>query len=198
MPRCSCALTILKRAGAWCSRFSMPGRRVDASWSPTQRAARVRMRQTNCWPVADGVGMASSEGGRTDQPVPGVIALLVADVDGTLVTNDKQLTAPTVEAVRSLSEAGIAFAITSSRPPMGLRTPIASLAITTPVGAFNGGLIVSPENLEPIEGNALPADIARRAIAFLAHRRIGIWFQTDREWLLLDRDGPYVDLEIRT
>jgi Cof subfamily protein (haloacid dehalogenase superfamily) len=142
--------------------------------------------------------MALSEGGRTGQPVPGVIALLVADVDGTLVTNDKQLTASTVEAVRSLSEAGIAFAITSSRPPIGLRTPIVSLAITTPVGAFNGGLIVSPENLEPIEGNALPADIARRTIAFLAHRHIDVWFQTDREWLVLDRDGPYVDLEIRT
>jgi len=142
--------------------------------------------------------MPLSEGGRTGQPVPSVIALLVAGVDGTLVTNDKQLTAPTVEAVRSLSEAGIAFAITSSRPPIGLRTLIASLAITTPVGAFNGGLIVSPENLEPIEGNALSADIARRAIAFLARRRIDIWFDTDREWLLLDRDGPYVDLEIRT
>jgi Cof subfamily protein (haloacid dehalogenase superfamily) len=142
--------------------------------------------------------MTSSEGGRTRQLAPGVIALLVSDVDGTLVTNNKQLTAPTVQAVRSLAEAGIAFAITSSRPPIGLRTPISSLAITTPVGAFNGGLIVSPENLKPIEGNPLPADIARRAIAFLAGRRIDIWFQTDRDWLVLDRDGPYVDLEIRT
>jgi Cof subfamily protein (haloacid dehalogenase superfamily) len=142
--------------------------------------------------------MTSSEGGRTGQPAPGVVALLVSDVDGTLVTDNKQLTAPTVQAVRSLAEAGIAFAVTSSRPPIGLRALIGSLAITTPVGAFNGGLIVSPENLEPIEGNPLPADIARRAIAFLAGRRIDIWFDTDRDWLVLDRDGPYVDLEIRT
>jgi Cof subfamily protein (haloacid dehalogenase superfamily) len=135
---------------------------------------------------------------RAGQSLPGVIALLVSDVDGTLVTDNKQLTAPTVVAVRSLSEAGIAFAITSSRPPIGLRTLIASLAITTPVGAFNGGLIVSPETLEPIEGKALPADIARRAIAFLAGRGIDIWFDTDRDWLVLNPDGPYVDLEIRT
>lgn len=142
--------------------------------------------------------MTLSDGGRTGQSVPGAIALLVSDVDGTLVTDNKQLTAPTVQAVRALSEAGIAFAITSSRPPVGLRTLIASLAITTPVGAFNGGLIVSPEQLEPIAGNPLPADIARRAIAFLAGQRIDIWFDTDRDWLVLDRDGPYVDLEIRT
>ena len=142
--------------------------------------------------------MTFSEGGRTGQPVPGVIALLVSDVDGTLVTDNKQLTASTMQAVRSLAEAGIAFAITSSRPPIGLRTLISSLAITTPVGAFNGGLIVSPEGLEPIEGNPLPADIARRAIAYLTRRRIDIWFDTDRDWLVLDRDRPYVDLEIRT
>ena len=142
--------------------------------------------------------MTLSEGGRAGQPVPSVIALLVSDVDGTLVTDNKQLAAPTVQAVRSLSQAGIAFAITSSRPPIGLRTLIASLGITTPVGAFNGGLIVSPEALEPIEGDPLPADIARRTIAFLADRRIDIWFDTERDWLLLNRDGPYVDLEIRT
>jgi Cof subfamily protein (haloacid dehalogenase superfamily) len=142
--------------------------------------------------------MTLSEGGRTGQPVPDVIALLVSDVDGTLVTDNKQLMAPTMQAVRSLSEAGIAFAITSSRPPIGLRTLISSLVITTPVGAFNGGLIVSPEGLEPIEGNPLPADVARRAIAFLTRRRIDIWFDTDRDWLVRDRDGPYVDLEIRT
>jgi Cof subfamily protein (haloacid dehalogenase superfamily) len=142
--------------------------------------------------------MTLSDGGGAGASVPGAIALLVSDVDGTMVTDNKQLTAPTVQAVRSLSEAGIAFAITSSRPPIGLRTLIASLAITTPVGAFNGGLIVSPEKLEPIEGNPLPADVARRSIAFLASRRIDIWFDTDRDWLVLDRDGPYVDLEIRT
>lgn len=142
--------------------------------------------------------MTLSDGGGAGASLPGAIALLVSDVDGTMVTDNKQLTAPTVQAVRSLSEAGIAFAITSSRPPIGLRKLIASLAITTPVGAFNGGLIVSPEQLEPIEGNPLPADVARRAIAFLASRRVDIWFDTDRDWLVLDRDGPYVDLEIRT
>jgi len=44
------------------------------------------------------------------------VRLLLADVDGTLVTPDKVLTDRAVDAVRSLGEAGILFAITSGRP----------------------------------------------------------------------------------
>jgi hypothetical protein len=44
------------------------------------------------------------------------IRLLLADVDGTLVTQDKVLTEAAKEAARELHDAGIAFAITSGRP----------------------------------------------------------------------------------
>src|SRR5690242_15951164 len=73
------------------------------------------------------------------------VKLFVADVDGTLVTRDKSLTARAVEAVRRLREAGIAFAITSGRPPRGMRMLVEPLAITTPVAAFNGGMLVQPD-----------------------------------------------------
>ena len=45
------------------------------------------------------------------------IRLVVADVDGTLVTQEKVLTAKTKEAVSQLTAAGIAFAITSEAAP---------------------------------------------------------------------------------
>jgi hydroxymethylpyrimidine pyrophosphatase-like HAD family hydrolase len=45
------------------------------------------------------------------------IRLVLADVDGTLVTQEKVLTAKTKEVVGKLTAAGIAFAITSGRPP---------------------------------------------------------------------------------
>ncbi len=44
------------------------------------------------------------------------IALVVSDVDGTLLTHDKTLTKGTKAAVRRLHAAGIGFTITSSRP----------------------------------------------------------------------------------
>ena len=45
------------------------------------------------------------------------IRLFLADVDGTLVTQDKVLTDAAVAAVRSLRQAGVLFALTSGRPP---------------------------------------------------------------------------------
>ncbi len=44
------------------------------------------------------------------------IALVVSDVDGTLLTKDKILTDKTARAVRQLEDSGVAFTIVSSRP----------------------------------------------------------------------------------
>jgi hydroxymethylpyrimidine pyrophosphatase-like HAD family hydrolase len=63
------------------------------------------------------------------------IRLVLADVDGTLVTQQKVLTDSAREAVARLGEAGIAFAVTSGRPPRGMRTLIEDLKITTVVAA---------------------------------------------------------------
>src|ERR1700679_3550766 len=49
------------------------------------------------------------------------ISLVIADVDGTLVTHEKVLTERTKDAVQRLREQGIRFAITSGRPPRGMK-----------------------------------------------------------------------------
>jgi hydroxymethylpyrimidine pyrophosphatase-like HAD family hydrolase len=48
------------------------------------------------------------------------IRMLLADVDGTLVTQDKVLTDRAIAAVGKLKQAGILFAVTSGRPPRGM------------------------------------------------------------------------------
>ena len=55
------------------------------------------------------------------EDVPNGVRLVVADVDGTLVTPDKVLTPRTGAVVRAIIEAGIAFTITSGRPPLGMK-----------------------------------------------------------------------------
>ncbi len=72
------------------------------------------------------------------------IKLVLSDVDGTLVGHDKILTEGARAAVRDLHNAGIAFAITSSRPPRGLRMLIQPLALQGPIAGCNGGHIVNP------------------------------------------------------
>src|ERR1700716_2503684 len=70
------------------------------------------------------------------------ISLVLADVDGTLVTEEKVLTKRAQSAVRALRNAGIRFAITSGRPPLGMAMLFDLLELDTPIAGFNGGLFV--------------------------------------------------------
>src|SRR4029077_16129138 len=73
--------------------------------------------------------------GQTVKPV----RMLIADVDGTLVTQEKVLTKRAADAVLRLDDAGIGFSVTSGRPPRGMAMLIDPLKLTQPLAAFNGG-----------------------------------------------------------
>src|SRR5947208_7109293 len=124
------------------------------------------------------------------------IALIVSDVDGTLLTKDKALTDRAKVAVRRLHDAGIGFTITSSRPTIGMRFLIEPLAITLPVGAFNGSCIVDPQ-LKVIEQHLIPASAAQRSLDVLDRFGVDIWLFTSDLWLTRRGDGEYVPHEIR-
>ena len=125
------------------------------------------------------------------------IALVVSDVDGTLLTKDKTLTDGARGAVRRLHEAGIGITITSSRPIIGMRFLIEPLAITLPAGAFNGSCIVDP-HLNPIELHLIPASTAQRSIEIFDEFGVDIWLFTIDLWLTRRPDGEYVPHEKRT
>jgi Cof subfamily protein (haloacid dehalogenase superfamily) len=124
------------------------------------------------------------------------IALVVSDVDGTLLTKDKTLTDAAKRAVRRLHDAGIGFTITSSRPTIGMRFLIEPLAITLPVGPFNGSSIVDP-TLNPIEQHLIPATAAQRSLDVLNEFGVDIWLFTNDLWLTRRPDGEYVPHEKR-
>jgi Cof subfamily protein (haloacid dehalogenase superfamily) len=124
------------------------------------------------------------------------IALVVSDVDGTLLTKDKILTDRASDAVRRLHRAGIGFTITSSRPAIGMGFLIEPLAITLPVGPFNGSSIVDPQ-LKPIEQHLIPAAAVERSLAVLNEFGVDIWLFTNEKWITRNGDGPYVGHEKR-
>jgi Cof subfamily protein (haloacid dehalogenase superfamily) len=125
------------------------------------------------------------------------IALVVSDVDGTLVTKDKILTERAKTAAHRLHDAGIGFTIVSSRPTIGMGFLIEPLAIKLPVGAFNGSSIVDPE-LKPVEEHLIPAATAQRAIDLLSEHGVDIWLFTNEKWLTRNPGGEYVSHETRT
>jgi Cof subfamily protein (haloacid dehalogenase superfamily) len=125
------------------------------------------------------------------------IRLLLADVDGTLVTQEKVLTNEARRAVESLTKAGILFAITSGRPPRGMQTLIQDLRITTVVAGFNGGVFTTPK-LDPIVMRDIPADATGRTIEIIKKGGLVPWFYTDTTWYVPDPKGPHVDRESKT
>ena len=124
------------------------------------------------------------------------IALVVSDVDGTLLTKDKTLTDGAKDGVRRLHDAGVGFTITSSRPTIGMRFLIEPLAITLPVGAFNGSSIVDPQ-MNTIEQHLIPASAVKRGLGVLNEFGVDIWLFTSDKWLTRRGDGEYVPLEKR-
>ena len=59
-----------------------------------------------------------------------------------------------------LGRAGILFVITSGRPPRGMSMLIEPLDITTPIAAFNGGVLVN-RDMSMIERRVVPEDLVR-------------------------------------
>ncbi|HEU5096325.1 MAG TPA: Cof-type HAD-IIB family hydrolase [Reyranella sp.] len=125
------------------------------------------------------------------------IALVLADVDGTLVNEQKELTKRAQAAVQSLHEAGIRFAITSGRPPRGMAMLLDALELDTPIAGFNGGLFVRPD-LTIIEQKTLPEDVAARSIELIRAHGLDAWVYRGNDWLITKRDAPHVDREAWT
>jgi Cof subfamily protein (haloacid dehalogenase superfamily) len=133
---------------------------------------------------------------KTSTPAPAV-GLVLADVDGTLVTPAKELTDRTVAVVRRLGEAGIRFAVTSGRPPRGMAMLVEPLELTLPLAAFNGGLFVQPD-MSVIEQRAIPAEAVAPTVHLMNTHGLDVWLYRDAEWLVRDTNAPHVAKESAT
>lgn len=138
---------------------------------------------------------------------PSPIRFLVTDVDGTLVTPDKTVTADARAAVHELIDAGVGFAFVSSRPPRGLASIAEALALKSTdddaaskrpaAAAFNGGALLDA-NLQTIAFEPLHDDDAEIALDLFASLGIDAWVFTLDRWIVTDPDGHYVSHERHT
>ncbi|WP_422000887.1 Cof-type HAD-IIB family hydrolase [Reyranella sp.] len=125
------------------------------------------------------------------------ISLVLADVDGTLVDEQKVLTERARAAVRSVRQAGIHFAITSGRPPMGMAMILDALQLDTPTAGFNGGLFIRPDR-SILEEKTVPEDVAARALDLIRGHGLDVWVYRGNDWLISKADAPHVVREAWT
>jgi Cof subfamily protein (haloacid dehalogenase superfamily) len=122
---------------------------------------------------------------------------VLADVDGTLVTKKKVLTPRAIEAIEELHERGVLFAITSGRPPRGMRMLVDPLEMRGPMAAFNGGIIVQPD-MTIVDERAIPADVAPAVVDAISAYGLDPWLYREADWYVTDPGAPHVATEAAT
>ena len=122
---------------------------------------------------------------------PRQISLVISDVDGTLIDRHKVLTEQTLAAVAKLQQAKIRFAITSARPPFGLKNIVNTLKLQQPFGSFNGGTILTPD-WEIIDRTPLPPQTIPDLISTIESYGLDVWLNSDRHWYLKNLHGVHV------
>jgi Cof subfamily protein (haloacid dehalogenase superfamily) len=133
----------------------------------------------------------TSKNGQTKTP----IRMLIADVDGTLVTQEKVLTKRASEAVLSLHDAGIEFSVTSGRPPRGMAMLIEPLKLTQPLAAFNGGVLIKPDLTTVVDQKFFPAGVPEKVIEAIENHGLDVWLYTDTGWFVRDANAAHVARE---
>src|ERR1700756_881038 len=133
----------------------------------------------------------ASKNGRAAQP----IRMVIADVDGTLVTQEKELTKQAVQAVLRLHEAGIQFSVTSGRPPRGMAMLIDPLKLTQPLAAFNGGVLIKPDLKTVVDQKFLPVGVPEKVIEAIENHGLDVWLYTDTGWFVRDPGAAHVARE---
>jgi HAD superfamily hydrolase (TIGR01484 family) len=109
-----------------------------------------------------------------NEPAARPVRMVIADVDGTLVTQEKVLTKGAAEAVLRLHENGIEFTVTSGRPPRGMAMLIDPLKLTLPLAAFNGGVLIKPDLKTVVDQKFLPAGVPEKIIEAIENHGLDV------------------------
>ena len=121
---------------------------------------------------------------------PGV-ALVVSDVDGTLLDPEKNLNPGAPAAVQRLRQAGIRFTIASARPPRLTHPLLRDLHVSGPSACFNGALLIDPD-LNVLHQLPMTSAGAQTVADYIRKSGLDLWVYTDTDWYVSNPSGPHV------
>jgi len=91
----------------------------------------------------------------------------------------------------------VLFAVTSGRPPRGMRMLVHPLELRGPIAAFNGGIIVQPD-MTVVDERPVPAGVAPAVIDVIRAHGLYPWIYRGTEWYVTDPDAPHATREAAT
>lgn len=124
------------------------------------------------------------------------IRLVVSDIDGTLVRDDKTLSEGVIAAAGRLQAVGIQMSLISARPPSGMLWIAEKLGLTTPIGAFNGGTVIGADGVVVCADRLDPA-LAAQTLALLDVEGVTPWLFADGNWYAQESENRFVPREKR-
>ncbi len=123
------------------------------------------------------------------------IRLLLCDIDGTLVRQDKTLPVENIAAIRDLAACGVAVSLISARPAEGILPIAARLGLPGPFGAFNGGTIFTEDGTE-LSSAQLPSALASQLLELYAAGGVTVWLFARGHWLTSNVADPHTPREV--
>lgn len=127
-------------------------------------------------------------------PSPGLrqcpeIAVVVSDVDGTLLTSTHTLSPAVREAVRGVVGQGKRFLLASARAPRGIRFLYEELGVPVePFVALNGALVVAADGT-PMRRTLMPGDAALAVLDLASAYGLTPNALVDGRWIVTERDA---------
>jgi Cof subfamily protein (haloacid dehalogenase superfamily) len=124
------------------------------------------------------------------------LKLLVADVDGTLLDPQKQLTERVRQSVLRVKDAGVLFTIISARPPRAVKFLIDALQISEPIACFNGAQLCTAR-FEVLAETLMEKGDASRVATVIRDNGLDLWMFRGAEWFVSRLNGPHVEGHVK-
>ena len=120
------------------------------------------------------------------------VALVLSDIDGTLLDNNKQLTPGAPAAVQRLYRAGIRLTLVSARPPRLTRELVRELHVREPIACFNGALLIGPDETV-LHQLPMSTSDAQAVGNHVFSNGFDLWVYTGSDWFVSNPTGPHVE-----
>ena len=119
--------------------------------------------------------------------------LAAIDLDGTLLNEEKQISAANLAAVRKLESAGIKIALASGRTHESIMNFQKELQLTGPIISNHGSLAKHSQTNEIISFNSLKVEAAKRVVAeAIKHETTIIYCRLDAAYIV--ENNKWTDL----
>ena len=127
-----------------------------------------------------------------------MVRIVFSDIDGTLLTDDKRVTAKTEQAVKGLVQRGIPFVLVSARMPEAIYPITDKMGVKIPLISYSGALVLTEEGQELYSLTMKAEQTAAFLEAVEAHfPQATVNYYAGHHWFVREASDPRVVFEMK-